>query len=89
MGRLGQLGDDALLQEGQAVGTVRLAALQDDDGPAFPVVAGIKPVPQRKRGVGMRLIYRVIVEMVDWNLNGARWVEFLKVPGNKSTLSSS
>jgi hypothetical protein len=44
-----------------------LPGFEDKNRPAFLIVAGVKPIPERKSGVAVRLVYRFIVEMVNWD----------------------
>jgi hypothetical protein len=39
--------------------------LQDDNGSAWLVVAGIKPIPIIERAIAVRLVERVVVEMIN------------------------
>lgn len=72
---LGELVDDALLQERQAADGARLAALEDDDGAAWLVVSGIEPVAQREGGVAVRLVLGLVVEVIDGNGEVVRGIQ--------------
>ena len=53
--------EDALAQERDAACAVRLAAVEEEDGPAGLVVRGVEPVALREGGVGRRRRYGLCV----------------------------
>ena len=78
---LSQLRNNTFLQERQAFLAVRLTALQDNHRAPFSVMTGIKPVPETE-GIGrMRLVYGVIVEVVDGHLDPSCRVEIFERVG--------
>lgn len=57
--------DDAMLEERDTRGAVELARVQDDDGATGAVAGRVEPVAEVELGVRVRLVARVVVEVVD------------------------
>lgn len=73
-GGLGQLVEDALLEEYQAPRRIRLSRLQHDHGAAGLVVGGVEPVSQVVLAIAVRLVAGIVVEVVNWHREVIRWV---------------
>jgi len=77
----GELLDDAFLQKWKTAYTTSFAGKQYNDGTAGLVVCGIEPVTEIEGPIGMRLIARIIMEMVNWHGEIVCGIEFLEIYG--------
>ena len=74
-GSFGQLVEDTLLQEYEALCCVRFPRLQHYNGSTRLVVSGVEPVPQVERGVRVGFVLGLIVKVVNWHREVVRRVQ--------------